>query len=272
MPGALDLRRVRPELYSHLIIICGPCHRKLFRRKTTLLERFAHCRKIGVNLTMVDSLAAWNPFDDLLERDSDRTRRPDLTFLADDAAGPVVARCFIGQRRHCHYGSRQLHGQAAAAINAAIKRNGLAPVDVDTRWCHPDNQTGQNNSAAILSILKRMDLVLTTRLHGLVFGLRAGVPAIVVDPIRGGAKVTAQARALNWPKICGAEDLTPAWLDAAIAWGLSPDARALALSTLVAARRQMASLESDFLLALARAPRPHATASRRGILLRWLNR
>ncbi len=44
-----------------------------------------------------------------------------------------------------------------------------------------------------------MDIVVTTRLHGMVLALKNGVPAIAVDPIVGGAKITQQARAINWP-------------------------------------------------------------------------
>ncbi len=36
------------------------------------------------------------------------------------------------------------------------------------------------------------------RMHGLVLALKHGVPALAVDPVAGGAKVTAQSRALRW--------------------------------------------------------------------------
>jgi hypothetical protein len=271
MPDTLNIRDVRPEIYTHLIIICGPCYPELFRRKTTFLERFAHCRKIGINLTMVRPLAAWNPFDDLLERDSDRTQRPDLTFLApDDQAVPVAARCLIAKQRH--YGTRQLHAQATAAINAALERNHLAPVDIDTRWADPVNLTGQRSSADIVSILRRTDLLLTTRLHGLVLGLRAGIPVIAIDPVRGGAKVSAQCQALHWPHVCRTENLTPQWMDQTIAWALSPDARPLVQATVHTARAHLASFESDFRAALDRPP-PAAPGAKPGKpLFRWLPR
>ncbi len=51
----------------------------------------------------------------------------------------------------------------------------------------------------------RLDAVVTTRLHGLVFALRAGVPVLAVDPVAGGGKVTAQAAALGWPALITAE-------------------------------------------------------------------
>jgi hypothetical protein len=36
------------------------------------------------------------------------------------------------------------------------------------------------------------------RLHGLVFALRSGVPALAIDPVPGGAKVSSQAAAVGW--------------------------------------------------------------------------
>jgi hypothetical protein len=41
----------------------------------------------------------------------------------------------------------------------------------------------------------------TMRMHGLVLALKHGVPALAVDPVAGGAKVTAQSRALRWPAV-----------------------------------------------------------------------
>jgi polysaccharide pyruvyl transferase WcaK-like protein len=54
------------------------------------------------------------------------------------------------------------------------------------------------------------------RLHALVLGLKHGRPVISVDPVAGGAKVTAQARALGWPVVLPGEDLATEALDAAL--------------------------------------------------------
>jgi hypothetical protein len=47
------------------------------------------------------------------------------------------------------------------------------------------------------------------RLHALVLGLEHGRPVVACDPIDGGAKVTSQAVALDWPLVVPAEELTP---------------------------------------------------------------
>ena len=67
--GGVDWRQVSPEDYSHVIFVCGP-----FGNGPPLLEfleRFRHHRMVGLNLTMLQSLDEWNPFQLLLERDSD---------------------------------------------------------------------------------------------------------------------------------------------------------------------------------------------------------
>ena len=71
-----------------------------------------------------------------------------------------------------------------------------------------------------------MDVVLTTRLHGLVLALKNGVPAVAVDPIAGGAKVRRQAETLGWPHVFTADDVTAAAVRDALEQCLTPDARA----------------------------------------------
>jgi hypothetical protein len=58
------------------------------------------------------------------------------------------------------------------------------------------------------SLLARLDILVSTRLHGLVLGLRAGVPVLAVDPVAGGGKVSAQARALGWPAVVSADEVS----------------------------------------------------------------
>jgi polysaccharide pyruvyl transferase WcaK-like protein len=54
------------------------------------------------------------------------------------------------------------------------------------------------------------------RLHALVLGLKHGRPVVACDPVSGGAKVTSQATALDWPLVVPPEELTAEALDAAL--------------------------------------------------------
>src|SRR5215218_3850756 len=77
--GGVDWRTVDPETYSHLVFVCGPFPNRTSGRQ--ILRRFTHCRLVGLNLSMIEPLDAWNPFDIIIERDSSYFSRPDITFL-----------------------------------------------------------------------------------------------------------------------------------------------------------------------------------------------
>jgi polysaccharide pyruvyl transferase WcaK-like protein len=53
-----------------------------------------------------------------------------------------------------------------------------------------------------------MDVVITSRLHGLVFSLKNGIPVVAIDPVAGGAKITAQAKAVGWPLVFDGSNIT----------------------------------------------------------------
>ncbi|MFJ2302552.1 polysaccharide pyruvyl transferase family protein [Streptomyces sp. NPDC087787] len=102
-----------------------------------------------------------------------------------------------------------------------------ARVPAETRLATDDWRlcaTGEQ----FLALVSRLDLVVTTRLHGLVLALRAGTPVIAVDPVTGGAKVSAQARAQGWPALLTADTLTPQLLDYWWAWSVSETGRTAA--------------------------------------------
>ncbi|THA75606.1 hypothetical protein E6R60_16145 [Streptomyces sp. A0642] len=74
----------------------------------------------------------------------------------------------------------------------------------------------------------RPDLVVGNRLHARGPALRMGVPALVVGPVRGGAKAAAQAGLLRRPAVVPGESRPPG---VPARWGdrlLSPTGRAAA--------------------------------------------
>ena len=73
----------------------------------------------------------------------------------------------------------------------------VAVVPIDTRLDIP-NKGGLRTPEEIESLIARMDMVVTTRLHGMVLSLKNGVPVLAVDPITGGAKITRQANVIGW--------------------------------------------------------------------------
>src|SRR5581483_6554472 len=165
--GGVDWRSVDADDYTHVVFVCGPVGNG--EPLVGLLERFRGRRLVGVDVTMLDDLERWNPFDVLLERDSSRTTRPDLAFLAPPRRVPVVGVVLIDAQPE--YGDGDLHEPADAAIERVLAAREVVTIRVDTRL-----DTNDQTAAEVESLIARTDAVLTTRLHGLVLALKNGVP------------------------------------------------------------------------------------------------
>ncbi|AXB42388.1 polysaccharide pyruvyl transferase family protein [Amycolatopsis albispora] len=220
-PGAMRLEDAEPSRYSHVVFVCGPAHGAQVRR---LHERFGDCHRIAAGVSVIDPEdPAVTGFHRVLARDEPGGARPDLAWHAGTTRTPVIGVALApGQRE---YGGRRRHELVHGALDRWLSTLDCVRLPVDTRldsrdWrnCATPDQFG--------SLLARLDALVTTRLHGLVFGLRAGIPVLAVDPIEGGGKVTAQARALGWPALVGAESVAePGVLDHWWSWCLSERGR-----------------------------------------------
>ncbi len=225
-PGALRLDGVRPERYSHLIFVCGPVHGEQI---AGLHRRFARCRRVAIGVTVIDPAdPAVTGFDLVLARDGDRLP-PVRDLSAVTAASPprpvIPVVGVILTNGQGEYGERRRHDLATEQITGWLGSKPCAPVLLDTRLDTRDWRL-YSTSAAFMSVLTRLDLVVTTRLHGLALALSCGVPALAVDPIAGGGKVTAQADAWRWPGLVPVEQTADlGWLDGLWDWCLSAAGR-----------------------------------------------
>ncbi|WP_307865509.1 polysaccharide pyruvyl transferase family protein [Streptomyces montanisoli] len=226
-PGALSLADADPSAYDVLLFVCGPIHGEQVER---LHSRFSGCRRIAAGVSVVDPAdPAVTGFHTVVARDGgDPWPRPDLALTAPLGPLPPVAGVALtfGQGE---YGAGRRHEAVGEALTRWLGRQDCARVDADTRldsgdWRRPAT------AEQYLALVSRLDIVVTTRLHGLVLALRAGTPVLAVDPVEGGAKVTAQARALGWPALLGAGEVDDAHLDRWWRWCLSPDGREAARS------------------------------------------
>jgi hypothetical protein len=236
-PDALHLDAAAPERYSHLVFACGPLHAipPDTGRPSPLLElhrRYRRLRRIAVGVSVPDPAdPAVRGFHCVLPRDGPSVPVPSLDLAAaapPPAAVPVVGVILTeGQRE---YGGRRRHAAVGRALTGWLRNLDAARLRLDTRLAH--QEVGWPETPAQLhAVLSRLDAVVTTRLHGLVLGLRAGVPVLAVDPVAGGAKVAAQARALDWPAVLRAEQTGPAELDRWWRWCRSASGRELARAT-----------------------------------------
>jgi hypothetical protein len=219
--GGVRWEEVDPLAYGRMVFACGPLGNG--PPVDELFDRFSHCELVGLDLSMLEPLSTWNPFDLLLERDSDRGVRPDLAIGAPGDPVPVIGLVLIHPQPE--YGERDRSCEANALLESVAAGMECARVSVDTRL--DVNTTGLRTPREVVTLLSRVDVVLTSRLHGLVLALQAGVPVIAVDPVEGGAKVTAQAAALAWPW-CHPFDAPIDDVRAAVDACLSPAGRSMA--------------------------------------------
>ena len=206
--GGLDWRGADPAAYAAVVFVCGPFGNGW--PLTDFLERFAGCQLIGLNLSMLEPLERWNPFDLLLERDSSEAARPDLAFLSRSPLTSIVGVVLAPAQKEYVGG---LHEEVQAAVERVLAGRDVAAVRIDTRLDR--NDTGLRSPRQVESLVARMDAVITTRLHGMVLALKHGVPVVAVDPVPGGAKVLRQAQTLGWP-VFRADQLTDGALGRAL--------------------------------------------------------
>jgi hypothetical protein len=244
--GGVDWRGVDPRQYTHVLFVCGPFGNG--EPVVEFLDRFAGRRLIGLNLSMLEALDVWNPFDRLWERDSSACARPDLTFLSDRPRAPVVGLVLIHPQPE--YRGRDRHLEANGALRRLVGAREMAAVPIDTRL--DVNATGLRTPAEVEALIARMDVVLTTRLHGLVLALKNGVPVLAIDPVAGGHKITLQARSVGWPVVFDAEALTDEALGRALDSCLTKAARAEARRCAERAAAILGDVRDQFLATFSR--------------------
>jgi hypothetical protein len=247
--GGCDWRHVDPRDYSHVVWICGPLGKgtEAFAR---LRRRFASDtrRWIGVNLSMIESVEAWNPFDVLLERDSNRKELADLAFGGERARLPVIGLVQVEAFTPL-FPERDRQEDARAAVRRLAYARSAAVVEIDTRL-DIENASGLRTPGEVEALIGRMDVVVTTRLHGLALALRNGVPAVAVDPVAGGDKITAQARAVEWPCAFAVDEASDDVLGEALSFALSDEGRAQARASAELGRCSVEGLREKFVQAL----------------------
>ena len=120
-------------------------------------------------------------------------RRPRATSRR--TAPPLMPVAGVIQvREQREYADRGRHQTVSRSLASWLPGCGCALLPLEARLDSRDWRLC-GTPAELESILSRVDLVITMRMHGLVLALKHGVPALAVDPVAGGAKVTAQAEA-----------------------------------------------------------------------------
>lgn len=245
----VDLSDVAPTDYSHLVFVCGPAYGD---QLDALLDRFSGCRRVAVDVSLMPG--AQPDFDAVLARDGGPQSRADFTIATPGEGGPLVG--VIRAHPQPEYGDAFALQDAHAAIDRLLVAEHVAAVELDTRV--DPREPGRQTCAHVEAPIARMDAVVTTRLHGLVTALKAGVPAVAVDAVRGGGKVSAQAQALRWPHVHRVDELDDGDLRAALRACLDPDSARRAAACRDQAAHDVDRLATEFVETLTQRPCPRA--------------
>lgn len=228
-PQGLDLQEAEERDYSTLVFVCGPVAGEQVR---DLHRRFPHCRRVAVGVSVVDPQdPAFLGFHEVLARDGMGARsQRDLAHGAP-AGRPLPVVGVTAAPGQPEYGGCSAHERVHQALGGWLVTKDCARLPLDTRLDRTDWEHCAD-PAQFDALVRRTDLVVTTRLHGLVLALRNGVPALAVDPVVEGAKVAAQGRVWDWPVLTVADpgrEPDPASLDRWWDWCLSEGVREAAL-------------------------------------------
>ena len=236
----VDINRIDPKEYSIFIFVCGP-----WGGGGSLLQRFSHCLKIGVDLSIRNNS---HGFDLIFPREFASTHAPDLAFDAKSNEVDVVGVALVHPQPA--FGERQRHAEVQMAVDRYFESSGAARIQLDT-LLH-ENTAGIEGVAQLEALIRRVDVVITSRLHGLVYSLKNGIPAVAIDPIAGGAKVTSQASALNWPILLEGDGIDSGKIALAIQHAKTWEAKRLIEESLQTAKREIEQIKKSFQHQIAR--------------------
>ena len=238
--AGIDWRSVSPQQYDVVVFVCGPFSPGPL--EAAFFEHFDSNRIVGVDLSLAEAVSVWNPFDTLLERDSPSTGRPDLVFAARTPRVPLIGVCLVED----YPGADTV--QANAKVDELLAQVEGARIDIDTRL--DTNLSGLRNKAEVEAALNGMDVVVTTRLHGMVLALKNGVPVVAIDPAPKGAKIMQQAKTVGWPMCFVASTVSAEELHRAFTFCLSAQAKTQARACARTALDLLSEVRHDFADAL----------------------
>jgi polysaccharide pyruvyl transferase WcaK-like protein len=143
------------------------------------------------------------------------------------------------------FGFSGAHHKVNDIIREFLGKREVSIVEIDTRL--DTNFTGQRSSSEVESLIAKMDVIITTRLHGMVFAIKNGVPPIVIDPHMEPAKVMCQANTIGWPVKFTASELTEEKLSQAFDYCLTDEAKEITMQCSVNAKEKLVKILPDFL-------------------------
>jgi len=199
---------INPKAYDILFYICGPFGMGSFD-PLNIKKDFKHCKKIGVNISVSrDDITSYDGhIDYIIARDSKTIKNPDLVFNIKNTKVPVIGVFLVHPN-----GPKELrcHENIQKQVWNFFYKTKYARIDLDTLITtrKHENKTRVYSSDILNSLICKCDVIISTRLHGIVYALKNKIPVLAIDPIIGGGKVQKQAESINWPAFINGENAT----------------------------------------------------------------
>lgn len=205
-----DLFDVRREIET-LVFVCGPILPG--DQLADLLAVHRKARKIAVGVSVISrhpDIAA--RFDAILARDGLPKPSFDLAISCSQPCTTPSAgkRLKVGL---CFRGSQQDYGKGMAEWAKAEKLllQLSEMFDFETEPIDTVLRPG-NEAVEIERQFETVDLILTTRLHGALYGLSKGKPVVAIDQVRGTGKVKPILDRIGWPLAYSIEEASESLL------------------------------------------------------------
>jgi len=209
--GGRGYKDYNRDFFATQIFICGPIDGK-YEVQKELFDWFLGSWYFWSNsiINRIDSMHSQNS----IIRDGIEPIYPDFSFLQPTLNVPFVITIFRDAQKE--YGVNNcLHNTVSSIVNNVLNEGNYFHETISTElncsW-----QEMLMKSMAIEKFISCADLVITTRLHGLIHSLRSGRMAIAIDQIRDGAKLATLCNQIEYPYFILAEDLTKEWLKESI--------------------------------------------------------
>jgi len=199
------IEEIDPNKYDTLIYVCGPFG------KNKIYKKFSHCLKIGLDISIINNedyyLNDSNGLNFIIPRESPSKTNPELAFEATSNKVLVVGLCLVHFQNPIE---TSRHQQVDVAVEKYFKDSGNAIIKLDTLINTPirKNPTNITSISQFESLVRKCDVIISSRLHGLVYSLKNNIPVVAIDPKLGGGKVTKQANELGWPVIINGDNLS----------------------------------------------------------------
>ncbi len=210
---------IDPKNYDTFVFVCGPLVFD-YPQFSELIKRFLCCRRIAVGVSILDPKAneLKELFDHIVARDGLLPETFDLALAAKRWTSfprllpkKKISRVGVILRgEQTEYQAACFHENAQKMIEKTLKILSLEGFYFDTVF---------KPGYGVREVLKnydKVDLILTTRMHGTLFAIGKGIPVIAIDQIKSGKKVSAITQKIQWPYLFEAENLTSEQLIEAI--------------------------------------------------------